>query len=246
VSGHRRRAIDTALMVAIAMSVAAFALWSYRTYRPCAGEAASCAQIDPLSGDPAARWSVYGALSADQVTFARAGADSVEVKIHSADRAWVTTDSGVSNTSGLYAPGWYEFTAELSSNGGDADDQGVQIELYSDNWRFASKGQHFQPGNWRRIDIYFRPADYNPVVEISCRFLGAPADTPAVAMMRNMRIVRLAGAAPLKRARFDMQQKRETRFKPQRGKRRRWGLLSLIATVVALGAVIGGCWRLLD
>jgi hypothetical protein len=112
--------------------------------------------------------------------------------------------------------------------------RGIQIELYSDNWRFASKGQHSESGDWRRIEIYFRPADYNPMVEVSCRFLGTPGTSPVVASLRNMRNVRLQGPPPANKARFDMQKKQQQRLKLRHGRRSPLSNLALVFVPVAM------------
>ena len=285
---------------------------SYREYRACVGRTNSCDEIDPLAGDPASQWSVYGGLSSDEVSITRSAPDSIELSIHPTDPAQLDTDWGLSYTAGLFEPGWYEFTAELESsdgnqaapnNQGAPEDQGgpanpgagenegapenqgveenqgapnnpgagdhegvpdnpgagdnqdapedqsvqdlhgIQIELYSDNWRFASKGQHSNSGDWRRIETYFRPADYNPVLAISCRFLGKPGKPPIVASLRNMRIVRLEGPPPANRAHFDIQKKQQQRLRVRFGRRRKSSPLSMPLVVIVPSIVALACWR---
>jgi hypothetical protein len=246
VSGGHRHLGDLALITAAAMTVAALFILSYRADRPCIGAAASCYRIDPLSGNLKQRWRVSEDLSATQVKFNRIGADAADLEIHGADSSRSETDSGVSYTSGLFSPGWYEFTTELRTNGRVAKGGGARVELSSDRWRFVSRGQRFGQGDWRRIAIYFRPADYNPMVEISCRFVGVSPHSTASALLRNMRLVKIAGMPPRGKPRFNMEKKEEARFRTRRGRSRGSGGFGGVALIaVLLGSSAGVCWRLL-
>jgi hypothetical protein len=97
---------------------------SHRDYRPCPENTNSCEEIDPLAGDPASRWSVYGALSSSEVSLSRSGPDTVAVRVHPNDPAELNSDSGINYTTGLSKSGWYEFTAELESTA----DQGSAVQ----------------------------------------------------------------------------------------------------------------------
>src|SRR5208282_604434 len=169
---HRgsRNAFGQALVVAAAMTVVIICGLSYLADRPCCGTAASSGEIDLLAGNLTSHWSVYGALSAAQVSFNRLNDGSVEVKIHADNPSWSTVNSGVSYTAGLFFPGWYEFTAEFQADANDSEGIGAQLTVHSSRWRFVAKGHPRRKGRGKKMDVYFRPSYSDPAAEITCRF----------------------------------------------------------------------------
>ncbi|MGB8364357.1 MAG: hypothetical protein WCE20_07485 [Rhizomicrobium sp.] len=123
----KRKVLERALVAAAAMTVVIICGLSYLADRPYCATAASSREIDLLAGDLAGRWSVYGGLSAAQVSINRLNDGSVEVKIHADNPSWSTVNSGVSYTAGLFSPGWYEFTGEFQAKVNDSEGIGAQL-----------------------------------------------------------------------------------------------------------------------
>lgn len=230
-------------VVAAIITVAIVCGFSHRAARPSDGYSAQPDRIDPLGGDLKDQWFVYGDLSPSEVTLDPMGSESANLAFHPSTAAWSSSDSGVAYITGLSSPGWYEFTAELSSMRSAANDVGVQIDLSSDKWRFSAKSRPSDGANWRTIDIYFRPADYDPMLEISFRFLGGPMDHIVTISLRNMRILKVAGSPPPHKARFDMQEKEQALWKPVVKQTSGPAGSTVILTVVVLVAAAAACWR---
>lgn len=250
-----RNPFDQALIAAAAIAAVIICGLSYLADRSCCGKAASSGEIDLLAGNLTGHWSVYGALSAAQVSFNRIDDGSVEVRIRADDPSWSTANSGVSYTAGLFLPGWYEFTGEFKADVNDSQGIGAQLEVHSSHWRFVTKAHSRRKGRGEKINVYFRPSYSDPAAEISCRFWGETGDSAGRALFRNMRIVRIAGAPPPRAPHFDLAAQEEARlgksWHPRRGsillgRRTRPGrFLGAAVTVLLLGMIIGIFWRLL-
>lgn len=246
-----RKALDLGLIAAAAITAMIICGLSYLADRPGRGPAASSGEIDLLAGNLTSHWSVYGALSADEVSFNRIDDGSVEVKIHADDPSWSTVNSGVSYTAGLPLPGWYQFTAEFLADVNDSEGIGAQLEVHSSRWRFIAKAHSRRNGRAQKINIYFRPSYSDPAVEISCRFWGETGDSAGKALFRNMRIVPIAGAPPPKALDFDLAQQEETRLgRPWRriligGGPRLGRFRGVAVTFLLLGMIVGISWWLL-
>ncbi|MGD1029124.1 hypothetical protein [Candidatus Binatus soli] len=250
-----RNAFEQALIVAAAMTAAIICGLSYLADRPWSGKAASSSEIDLLAGNLTGQWSVYGALSATQVSFNRISDGSVEVKIHADDPSWSTVDSGVSYTAGLFFPGWYEFTGEFQAEVDNSEGIGAQLEVHSSRWRFITKAHSRRKGRGEKINVYFRPAYSDPAAKISCQFWGGTGDSAGKAVFRNMRIVRIAGAPPAKAFYVDLAVQEEARlgksWRPHKGRNALgwWMRLDRFrgagVAVLLLGMIVGISWRLL-
>ncbi len=250
-----RNPFERALIAAAALTAATICGLSYLADRSCCGKAASSSEIDLLAGNLTDHWSVYGALSAAQVSFNRLDDGSVEVRIRTDDPSWSTANSGVSYTAGLFVPGWYEFTGEFKADVNDSQGIGAQLEVHSSRWRLITKSHSRRKGRGEKINVYFRPSYSDPVAEISCRFWGGNGDSAGKAVFRNMRIVRIAGAPPPKAPQFDLADQEEARlgrsWLPREGnillgRRTQPGRFrGAVVTVLLLGMIVGISWCLL-
>ena len=243
------------LIAAAAIAAAIICGLSYHADRSCCGKAASSGEIDPLAGNLTDHWSVYGALSAAQVSFNRIDDGSVEVRIRADDPSWSTANSGVSYTAGLFVPGWYQFTGEFKADVNDSQGIGAQLEVHSSHWRLITKARSRRKGRGEKINFYLRPSYSDPAAQISCRFWGATGDSAGKAVFRNMRIVRIAGEPPPKAPHFDLAKQEEARlgrsWRPREGnillgRRMRPGRFRGAAVIVLLlGMIVAISWRLL-
>jgi hypothetical protein len=240
---NKRRSIPLLSMVVVLIAVPIICGLSYLA-NPYCGKLAESSQIDLLAGNLCENWSVFGALSATQVTFKRINDGSVEVKIRGDSQSWSSESSGVSYKVGLYYSSWYEFSGEVKADANPLKGTGAQLEVRSDRWRVVlSAGQPARDG-WKRIDVYFRPSYSEPGADISCRFWGGTGDPAERALFRNMRIVRIDGAPPPTALQFDLAKKEKARLgKPRR--QRNPTFRSVELTVLLLVTIIGASWRLL-
>jgi hypothetical protein len=237
-----RRIFNSALVVVAAIAAVTICALSYFSDPHRLNAAQS--QIDLLSENLGANWSVFGALTATEVTFNRISDGFVEIRIRTDNASWSSTSSGVNYKVGLYDPGWYQFSGKFKADANPLKGTGAQLELHSDRWRLSvSAGQPVGDG-WKVIDVYFRPSYSDPGVEVSCRFWGRTGDPAGRAFLRDLRIAKLDGAPPASALQFDLAKKEEARLgKPRR--QRNPTFRSLELTVVILVLIIGASWRLL-
>jgi len=244
-SEHRHRRIELAGIAVAATTAAIICVFSYLTDQPCRQNLASSNQIDLLEGNLPDHWWVFGSLSAKEVNLKSAQDGVVEVDVLANSPSWSDVSSGVSYTAGLFAPGWYEFTGQFRADADAVAGYGGQIEVRSSRWSFVMKAESHQEDTWKNIDVYFRPADSDPVAEVSCRFWGNSSHRAGRAFLRNMRLVRLAGAPPPMGPQADLERKEEARLgKPERPGGR--SVVGAAVTLLFLGSLIGVCWRLLE
>jgi len=250
-----RKLFQQALVIAAAMTAAIICGLSYLADLSCREKSASGDQIDLLKENLADHWSVFGALSAAQVSFNRINDGSVEIRVRSDNLSWLTVSSGVSYRVGLLSPGWYEFTGEFRADANAHAGTGAQLEVHSDRWRTVFSAAQPHGGSWQTTNVYFRPSYADPGAEISCRFWGRTGGQAGRALLRNMYILKIAGEPPPKAPRFDLAKQEEARLgklghprngslppSPQTGLGRFSGAA---VTVFFLAMIVGMSWWLL-
>ncbi len=231
-----RNLLDLSFILSAVVMVVIVCVLSYRSDLAYREALSPNGEVDLLKGNLNDHWAVFGSLSATQVRFNQKG-ETAEIEIRADSPSWSEVSSGVSYTIGLFYPGWYEFTAEFRGEENDFLGVGSQLEVRSDRWNFTTKAGP-RGGSWRKVDIYFRPADSDPSAEISCRFWGDAANRTERAFLRNMRVARIDGAPPPMAAQFDLQKKEEARLGRPRH-RRNGSFRSVWMTLLLLGACVG-------
>jgi hypothetical protein len=245
-SEHRQRHwVKPGCVVAAFLAATLICVLSYLLDRSRRVELASKNEIDLLKDNLNDRWSVFGALSAAEVSIKQANDGIVEVNILANTPSWSDESSGISQTVGLFSPGWYEFTGEFQAKANDSEGSGAQLEVHSGRWRFIAKATSHSEGTWQKIDVYLRPSDSYPGAEVSCRFWGANGDRTGRALFRGMRFVKIAGSPPPTAIQFDLQRKERARLGGL-GHLRNSSFGSAGAAVLFFAAFIGICWRMLD
>ena len=242
---HQRQWVKQGCVVAAFFAVTLICVLSYLLDRSRRVELASNNEIDLLRGNLNDRWSVFGALSAAEVSIKRADDGIVEVNILANTPSWADESSGISQTVGFFSTGWYEFLGEVQAKANESEGIGAQLEIHSGRWRFIAKANSHSEGIWQNIDVYLRPSDSYPGAEVSCRFWGANGDRTGRALFRDMRFVKIAGAPPPTAIQFDLQRKERARLGGL-GHLRNSSFGSAGAAVLFLAALIGICWRMLD
>ena len=259
ITSRQRQLVEQGCILAAVVTAAIICVLSYIADRSYGGDFASSNQIDLLKGNLADNWSVFGALSADEVSFKQASGNVVAAEIHAKGPSWSEESSGVTYAVGLYDPAWYEFTGEFQPESNSSEGIAAQLEVHSARWRFLKKADPNREGGWKKIDIYFRPSDSYPGAEISCRFWGTGGVRTGKVFFRNIHIVKIAGEPPQKAVRFNLEKQEEARLGrpgnptnprknivPPRRRMRLRRFSGLAVTVLILCTIIGTCWRLLE
>jgi hypothetical protein len=240
----QRHRAERGCIVAAVLTATLVCVVSYLLDRSRRVELASNGQIDLLKGNLNDRWSVFGALSAAEVRIKPADDGIVEVDILANTPSWSDESSGVSQTVGLFSPGWYEFVGDFQAKANDSEGIGAQLELHSGHWRFIAKADSHSTGTWQKIDVYLRPSDSYPGAEVSCRFWGANGDRTGRALFRGMRFVKIVGTPPPSAIEFDLQRKERARLGGL-GHLRNSSFGSAAAAVLFLATFVGICWWML-
>jgi hypothetical protein len=240
----QRHWVERGCIVAAVLTATLVCVLSYVLDRSRRLELASNGQIDLLKGNLNDRWSVFGALSAAEVRIKPADDGIVEVDILPNTPSWSDESSGVSQTVGLFSPGWYEFVGEFQAKANDSEGIGAQLELHSGRWRFIAKADSHSTGTWQKIDVYLRPSDSYPGAEVSCRFWASNGDRTGRALFRDMRFVKIVGTPPPSAIEFDLQRKERARLGGL-GHLHNSSLGSAGAAVLFLATVVGICWSML-
>lgn len=245
-SEHRQRHwVEQGCIVAAVFIATLVCVLSYLLDRSRRVEFASGGQIDLLKDNLNDRWSVFGTLSAAEVSIKQADDGIVEVNILANTPSWSDESSGVSQVVGLFSPGWYEFVGEFQATANDSEGMGAQVEIHSGRWRFIAKADSHSQGTWQKIDVYLRPSDSYPGAEVSCRFWGADGDRTGRALFRDMRFVKIAGAPPPMAIQFDLQRKERARLGGL-GHLRNSSFGSAAAAVLFLATLVAICWRMFE
>jgi hypothetical protein len=256
IRSHQGRLVERGLVVAAAMIAVLIGVVSYLGERTYGDRFASNRQIDPLQGNLTDNWSLFGALSATEVRMNSTNDGVVAIEIRAKSPSWSDESTGVSYMVGLYSPGWYEFTGEFQAEAASSKGLGAQLEVHSGRWRFLKKADPGIEGSWQKVDVYFRPSVTYPGAEVLCRFWSTSGDRAGKVLLRNVHIVKIAGAPPEKAIQFNLEKQEEARLGRTRrryvtgvlvGQRMRLGRFrGAGATVLLLCIFIGICWRLLD
>jgi hypothetical protein len=253
---RQRRLVGQALVAAAAVTAVLICVVSYVAERTYGEQFASGSQIDILQGNLTDKWSLFGALSATEVHMTSIDDGVVAVEISANSSSWSDESTGVSYMVGLYSPGWYEVTGEFQSEAINSKGIGAQLEVHSGRWRFLKKADPARERDWQKIDVYFLPSVTYPGAEILCRFWSTSGDRVGKVLLRNVHIVKIAGAPPEKAIQFNLEKQEEARLGRTRrrfgggavvGRRMRLGRFrGAGVAILFLCILIGICWWLLE